>query len=86
MCWILLIVAVIGFSLGFSAKSAGLMGLGIVVGMFCLVGSFFGFAAARIESTARPDIAIMSPKDLQSLRGGAPPKRPAPLTQDKSGA
>lgn len=84
MRWILLIVAVIGFSLGFSAKSPGLMGLGMVVGMVCLVAAFFAFAATRIESTARSDIALLSPKELQSLRTRAPAKTPALSTQDKS--
>jgi hypothetical protein len=70
MRWIFLLLAIIGFSLAFAAKTAGLMGLGFLVGLVGLFGSFFGFAAARIASIARPDTVLLTDKDASALRVG----------------
>jgi hypothetical protein len=85
MRWFLLLVAFSCFAVVFSAKTAGLIGLALVLGLICLFGSMFGFAAARIASTARPDAALLTDKDISALRasirkpGAAPaPNMPSP--------
>jgi hypothetical protein len=68
MRWLLLLLAVFGFALAFSTKSASVLGLGIVVGLIGLVGSFFMMAAARVESRSRPDAALLTDADINALR------------------
>ncbi len=84
MRWILLVLAVLGFALGFSAKAPGLMGLGFVLGFAFLFAAFFAFAAARVAANTRPDSALLTDKDIATLRAslrkpppGAPPANPA---------
>ena len=69
MRWIFLVLAVIGFSLAFSAKTAGLMEIGFLAGFAGLFGAFFGFAAARIASTSRPDTVLLT--DVTKMRATA---------------
>lgn len=82
MRWILLVVAVLGFSLTFAARTPGLMGIGLLVGFIGLLSALFGFAAARIASNSRPDAALLSDKDINvlraSLRKTAPPSTKPP--------
>lgn len=81
MRWILLVLAVLGFALGFSAKAPGLMGLGFVLGFVFLFAAFFAFASARVAANTRPDAALLTDKDIATLRAslhkpqptGAPP-------------
>jgi hypothetical protein len=68
MRWILLLLAVAGFALGFSAKTPGMLGLGLLVGISCLFASLMGFAAERVASSARPDAALLTDKDISVLR------------------
>ena len=68
MRWILLLFAVVGFTLGFSAKTPGMLGLGLLVGIGCLFASLMGFAAERVASSARPDAALLTDKDISVLR------------------
>jgi hypothetical protein len=68
MRWILLLVSVFAFALAFASKSPSIMGLGLVLGFGCLFGSLFGFAAARIASTSRPDVALLTDRDISLLR------------------
>jgi hypothetical protein len=68
MRWVLLGVGVFGFGLAFSAKTAGLMGLGLVLGFGGLFVALFAFAAERIASTARPDSVLLTDKDINALR------------------
>ncbi|MBS0571423.1 MAG: hypothetical protein JSS28_12490 [Proteobacteria bacterium] len=85
MRWIMLLLAVFGFALGFAARTPGLMGLGLIFGFVGLIGAFFAFAAARVAATTRPDSALLADKDLAALRAsvrkspptGAPPVNPA---------
>jgi hypothetical protein len=82
MRWILLLLALIGFTTAFSTKSPGLMGIGLFVGFICLVGGFFAFAAARISDAARPDAAMLTDQDINvlkaSLRKPAAPPQSSP--------
>jgi len=80
MRWIFLLVAVIGFSLAFAAKTAGLLEIGLLLGFVGLFAAFFAFAAAKIAATARPDTVLLS--DVGKLRAeagkAAPPQPPSP--------
>lgn len=70
---LLLVVMMAGFALAFIARSPGLLGLGLLLGMFGLGGFVLGLAAARVAGSARPETAMASVEDLVALR-----KRPAP--------
>jgi len=81
MRWILLGVALAGFAIAFSTKSPGVLGLGLVLGFCALFAALFAFAADRIASTARPDSALLTDKDINALRAsvrkpGAPASQP----------
>jgi hypothetical protein len=85
MRWISLGLALFGFGLGFSAKSAGLMAVGLLLGFGGLFVALFAFAAARISSTARPDSTLLTDKDINALRAsmrkpGAPGGASPPAT------
>jgi len=68
MRWLLLGIGVLGFGLTFSAKTPGLMALGLVLGFAGLLFALFAFAAERIASTARPDSVLLTDKDINALR------------------
>jgi hypothetical protein len=68
MRWVVLLLALAGFALGFSSRSPGLMGLGFVLGFVFLVAAFFAFAAARVAENSRPDSALLTDKDIATLR------------------
>jgi hypothetical protein len=68
MRWVLLLLALVGFALGFSSRSPGSMGLGLVLGFAFLVAAFFAFAAARVAENSRPDSALLTDKDIATLR------------------
>lgn len=82
MRWVLLVVAVFGIGLAFSARTPGLMALGLLLGFGGLFVSLFAFAAARIASTARPDAVLLTDKDINALRASVrkPAPGPAPAT------
>jgi len=81
MRWIMLLAALFGFALAFAAKTPGLLGLGLLIGFLCSFISLFGFAAARIASTSRPEVAMLTDKDItalqKSVRKPATPAAPA---------
>lgn len=77
MRWILLLLTLFGFALGFSAKAPGLMGLGFVLGFVFLLAAFFAFAAARVAETSRPDSTLLTDKDIGILRASVRNKSPA---------
>ena len=85
MRWVVLLLALLGFALGFSSRSPGLMGLGFVLGFVCLIAAFFTFAAARVEANSRPDSTLLTDKDIATLRASmrkrpptdTPPANPA---------
>jgi hypothetical protein len=82
MRWIMLLAALFGFALAFASKTPGLLGLGLLIGFVCSFISLFGFAAARIASTSRPEVAMLTDKDItalqKSLRKPAAPALPSP--------
>lgn len=67
--WLLLTLG--GVALAIFANHVGLLALGLLlalVGGFCAV---FAFAAARIESSARPDSALLTPDVVAAVRARA---------------
>jgi hypothetical protein len=78
MRWIFLLVALFGFTVAFSTKAPGTLGFGLLLGLIGLFGAFFGFAAERVASSARPDAALLTDKDLNVLRASM--RKPAPTT------
>ncbi|MGH8090226.1 MAG: hypothetical protein ACREO6_02110 [Rudaea sp.] len=68
MRWIVLLLALLGFALGFSSRSPGLMGMGFVFGFVFLVAAFFVFAAVRVAENSRPDATLLTDKDIATLR------------------
>ncbi|HEX3894998.1 MAG TPA: hypothetical protein VHW73_02195 [Rudaea sp.] len=84
MRWILLVVSLAGFSYAYMAKTPELLWISLLAGFGGLLGAFFGFAAARVAATARPDAALLTDRDISTLRASvaankkAPPRPPAP--------
>jgi hypothetical protein len=68
MRWILLLVALGAFVLAFSTNSEGLMGFLFVLGFGALFAAVLAFAQEKIASTARPDAALLTDKDISALR------------------
>ena len=67
--WLLLLFG--GIALAIFTNNPLLLGLGLLVALisgFCAV---FAFAAARIDSTARPDSALLTPEVLAAVRARA---------------
>jgi hypothetical protein len=85
MRWLVLLLALLGFALGFSSRSPGLMGLGFVLGFVFLVAAFFAFAAARVAESSRPDTTLLTDKDIATLRASMR-KPPAAGTPPSSGS
>lgn len=80
--WLLLTVG--GITAAFMAKTAGLLGMALIVTFVAGLCAVFSFAAARIESSSRPDSALMTPEVLAAVRAhaakqqaGQPAARPA---------
>ncbi|WP_300615609.1 hypothetical protein [Dokdonella sp.] len=67
MRWFLLVLALIGFALAFTTKSAAVLGLSLVAGFGGLVGFAFILAADRVAASMRPDSAMASIEDLAAL-------------------
>lgn len=92
MRWILLLLALGAFALAFSTKSPGLMGLCLIVGFVAMFIALFAFAAAKIEATSRPDVTLLTDKDISALRASvrkpAAGKNPgaAPAMDSREGA
>ncbi|MEO8959718.1 MAG: hypothetical protein ABI304_12290 [Rudaea sp.] len=84
MRWILLVVAILGFALAFSAKSPGLMGIGLLVGFVGLFAALFSFAAARIAATTRPDSTLLTDRDISVLRASLNKRASAPAPASTS--
>jgi hypothetical protein len=78
MRWILLLVSVLAFGFAFSAKAPASMGWGLVLGFITLFSSLFGFAAQRVASSARPDVTLLTDKDINVLRASIRKPGPAP--------
>ena len=81
--WLLLMIASMVFS--WITQHPGLLALGLFVAFVSGLFAVFGFAAARIESTARPDSALLTPEVLAAVRARASQQRgPAAPPQAQS--
>lgn len=67
--WLLLTLG--GIAVAFIAKTPGLLGMSLAVTFIAGLCAVFTFAAARIESTSRPDSALMTPEVLAAVRAHA---------------
>lgn len=77
--WILLGLTFVGFTLAFVAKSAGLLALGLLLGVVGAFGLIFALASDRVAASARPDALMAAPEDLAALgKRPAPPRAPQP--------
>lgn len=79
--WLLLMIG--GIALAVMTRNPALLGLGLFVAFVGGLCAVFSFAAARIESTARPDSALLTPEVLAAVRARAaqqraPNERPVP--------
>lgn len=74
--WILLGLAVLGFGLSFAAKTPGILGLGLLLGLIGLGGFVVSMAAARVSAAARPETMMASIEDHSLLGRPRTPIRP----------
>lgn len=85
--WALLLLSLVAFALAFQTRSPGVLGLSLAVAIFALVGSFLGFANARMQSQAQDqfsrETAIIAltqgkaAKERQQRAAAPPASRPA---------
>jgi hypothetical protein len=71
------LLTLLGLAMAFFTRNPDVLALGLFiafVGMFCAV---FAFAAARIESTARPDSALLTPEVMAQVRARAQQQKEA---------
>lgn len=81
--WLLLMLGAIAFAI--LTRHPGILAACLFVAFVSGLFAVFAFAAARIESTARPDSALLTPEVLAAVRARAAQQRgpapPAPATQ-----
>lgn len=74
----MLVLTVLGFTLTFLAKGAGLLALGLLFGFVGLFGLIFAIAAARVSASARPESLMAVPEDLAAMRARRASVKPTP--------
>jgi hypothetical protein len=67
--WLLLVFG--GVGLAMFTNNPALLGTGLLVALVSGFFAVFAFAAARIESTSRPDSALLTPEVLAAVRARA---------------
>ncbi|GMV30000.1 MAG: hypothetical protein AMXMBFR59_21250 [Rhodanobacteraceae bacterium] len=78
--WLLLMLGAIVFAI--LTRHPGILAACLFVAFVSGLFAVFAFAAARIESTARPDSALLTPEVLAAVRARAAQQRgPAPPPQ-----
>jgi hypothetical protein len=77
---LLLFLTIIGLVLMFTAKSAGLLGLGLLLGIVGFFGLVLALAAARVSASARPETSMASVEDIAAFRKRPTPTRPPVAT------
>ena len=73
--WLLLMIASIAFAI--MTRSPGMLALSLFVAFVSGLCAVFTFAAARIESTSRPDSALLTPEVLAAVRARGAQQRAA---------
>lgn len=68
-----LVLALVGVVLALMAKSAALLGVGLLLGIVGFAGLLLAFASSRVSASARPDTSMASVDDLGALRNRAAP-------------
>ena len=68
-----LVLALVGFVLAFMAKSAILLGVGLLLGIIGFAGLVLAMASSRVSASARPETSMASVDDLGALRNRAAP-------------
>ncbi|MBL8300802.1 MAG: hypothetical protein JNN30_20875 [Rhodanobacteraceae bacterium] len=71
--WLLLLLGALVFAI--TTRHPGVLALSLFVAFVSGLGAVFAFAAARIESTARPDSALLTPEVLAAVRARAAQQR-----------
>lgn len=64
MRWLLLFATLLSWMLCVTRHSAGAMGFWLLLGTVGAIATVLGFAQARIEARARPEIMLDLPKHL----------------------
>jgi len=62
MRWLLLFATVLSWVLCFTRHSAGALGFWLLMGIIGAIATALGFAQARIEANARPEMMLDLPK------------------------
>ena len=71
MRWILTATALLGFLIAVVSHSPGLLGFGVLVGLFCGLGAAFAFIDLQIQASARSE--YMSPGELDAIKAALKP-------------
>jgi hypothetical protein len=79
MRWIMLGLTILGFVLTFTAKSSGVLAIGLVSGFIGSFGLLFSLASDRVSASSRPDSAILGPEDIAALRARNTAAKPRPV-------
>jgi len=67
--WLLLMIACV--VVAFATRNPAVLAASLFIGFVSGLCAVFAFAAARIESTARPDSALLTPDVLAAVRAHA---------------
>jgi uncharacterized protein (DUF58 family) len=76
--WLMLGLTILGFAIVFTTRSPGLLGLGMLIGLFGFVGFVFALAADRVSASARPETTMASVDDIHAMRGRPPARSAVP--------
>lgn len=66
--WIMIALLVIGLAMAFVTHSPGVLGLGLLLATVGAFGTVLSIAAARVESRARPETAMLQPEVIAAMR------------------
>lgn len=75
MRWIMIAMTLIGVAVAIITRSPGLLGFALLMTVIGLFGTVMSLAADRISANSRPDVAMLPPEALQSIRDKANAKR-----------
>ena len=76
--WILVGLTILCLTIVFTTKSAALLGIALLLGIFAFIGFIFSLAAERISSVSRPDTSMASVEHLAAMSPRRAAKAPVP--------